>query len=854
MGNLSSKPKRISQPLPSPSSSFVSAYEVIDHPNYFSNTPAPSYRSHTRIKAMPQNCYQEHNPPTTTATQSPQIPQPRVQRWSTPVEPPSKNYSSPPRSRSRRHSTAEEVSPTAKLGSNGAGPQFRDVDWGSTTTTTTTTTTTDNGKMLRDRVSEISKCASDVEKLVDGYLEEHSEMQKKLKAKVETGASIAPAVKTRIPRNIGKPQALYISGSDESSVPQVQGLQDRISELERKIKHMEKHHQKELSERERSNQVSIQKVDANHKVEVESLQTKLADVSLKLQNHKTKVESLTDQKAHLIFEKDQLQSKLEDHALETTAFHSKLQNQAHEIHDLQSRVKKISHERDESIKKYNIVQDESKTLKNIIRNCKYCAGVWEFTQHRGSIDVNVWYCDIEQDGGYVPPSSVEMSLGSVNKLSDTVMDDSDIPEELLIEKFKVIIYDIEKLCNSIAFRASYRDFYMKKIDINTLSSFKCCLQNQTFDAEIFLPYLQHQIWHTLLQSHPIPPPDFSETQSPPYLLSQILKLNSAEASNIPLNYKALTTLISTITTNYSSLILSQNFLKSHLKFSLTPLNPQEPTMGIDLFPIIRRTVDNALITGRISVKNIEENAIIIPITPILYHTPLTVPQILIQGTAIVYEPKRSAPVARPPSINIPGKPTPKPRISQNNPPSPDTPTQEEPNSPNILLHPPSFSKPKASVSPPQLPVLRPCLHRKPKLPPLDTTSTTATPTNSPVLQRTTATTTNTPSIHKPPPPQIPPKNLALKRGSIQNSICTRIGAPHETKDSEANPNKELQSSQNTNLNINEASKPSSDVNFSRKWSHKPNPSAKINSGTPLAAIWRKLEELDKKNASRTDTF
>ncbi|KAF3316324.1 hypothetical protein TWF173_002174 [Orbilia oligospora] len=868
MGNLSSKPKRAPQSLPSTSSSFVSAYEVIDHLNYFSNTPTPSYHSRTKTKDMPQNSYQEHNRLATTTAENPQISQPRIQRWSTPVEPPSKNYSSPPHSRSRRHSTAEEISPTAKLGSNGAGPQFRDVDWGNTNTTAV------NGKMLRDRVSEISKCASDVEKLVDGYLEEHSEMQKKLKAKVETSSSIT-AVKTRIPRNNAKSPAISTSCLGEISTSQVQVLKDRISELEKKIKYMERNQQKELSERERSTLVGIQKADASHKVEIESLQNQIADVSLKLQNHKTKVESLTDQKSHLIFEKDQLQAKLEERALETTSIHSKLQNQSHEIHDLQSRLRRTSQERDEAIKQCKIIQDEANTVKNIIRNCKYCAGVWEFTQHRGSIDINVWYCDIEQDGGsYTPPSSVEASLNHLKDLPDLPNTAFDNLERFFIKEFKTIVQDIEKLSNSIAFRVSYCDFYMKNIDVDALSSFRHCLQNQTLDPEIFFPYFQYQIWHKILQPLPCPsrpsphflntPPENEITLDP---VSQALKLDSAEALEIKLNYKTLTTLISAIRARYSALAVSLNFFQSQLKISLASLKTREfentdtTNTGFDLFPIIRRT-DNGLIIGQIPVKNIEEKAIIIPITPILYYSTPT-PKILVRGTAIVYELKRSAPLPCLPSVKIPGSPAPKPRTSQNSPVSPDTPTQEEPNSPSALLCPSSFSKSQAFVPPPSpLPVLRLCLHRKPKLPPLDTTtsttSTTATPTNSPVLQRTTTvTSTITSSPNRPPPPQIPPKNLTLRRGSVQNSTSTGPGIRtfiRSTKDSEANPSKWLpQSPSNNKKSINRDPKSSketpSDEDFSSKSSHKSNPSHKTHAGTPLAAIWRKLEELDKKNGS-----
>ncbi|RVD88864.1 uncharacterized protein DFL_003035 [Arthrobotrys flagrans] len=90
---------------------------------------------------------------------------------------------------------------------NGARPHFRDVDWG----------TIDNGKMLRDKVSGISKCASDVEKLVDGYLEEHSKMQKKLKASSKVEPITVPTVKTRIPRNCGKSQVPPTNGASESS-------------------------------------------------------------------------------------------------------------------------------------------------------------------------------------------------------------------------------------------------------------------------------------------------------------------------------------------------------------------------------------------------------------------------------------------------------------------------------------------------------------------------------------------------------------------------------------------------------------------------------------------------------------
>ncbi|KAK6339883.1 hypothetical protein TWF718_009272 [Orbilia javanica] len=772
---------------------------------------------------MSSNYYQEHNPP---PPQNIQIPQQRAQRLSTPVEPPSKNYSSPPRSRSRRHSTAEEISPTAKLGTGaGVGPQFRDVDWG-------TTTTTDNGKMLRDRVSEISKCASDVEKLVDGYLEEHSEMQRKLKAKVSPVS--VPASKTRVPKNGGKNQAFSVSTISETSVAQVQDLKDKISELENRIKHMERNHQKELSAQETSSSFRIQKIEARHKVEIESLQTQLADTSLKLQNHKTKVESLTDQKAHLIFEKDQLQSKIEDHTAETTEIHTKLEKQVHQTRELRARLKGLSQERDEAIKQYDNVQNEANLLKNIIQNCKYCANIWEFTQHRGSIDVNVWYCDINQGGAYTLLPHLESPLAQVDEPHVITPRTSSVNDKLLAEKFKSIIQDIEKLCNLVAFRSSYLDFYMKTIDTTSFSTFKLCLQNQTLDSEIFLPYLQHQIWHQVLnlnlklQPLPANSPTFSKA------ITQTLKLHDAETSGIQLSYTTLTAQISTIADTLSTLFATLNSSDNDISITLSPLKDKDPTTGLDLFPIIRRT-DGALLLGRISVKNIEENAAIIPITPIIYQTlpspNINAAKILVPGTAIVYEPKRSAPFPRSPSIT--GKPTQKPHVSQGKPPSPDTPTKEEPNSPKILPRLPSFPKTQRPAPPP---VLRPCLHRKPKLPPLDTTAITATPANSPVLQRTIK---PTPTL----PPPIPQKSLILKRGSAHKGIGGNN--PFEAKDLQANEElqytKDLKSTQDV----------SPDVNVANKRSHQSHPSNISKSGTPLAAIWRTLEELDKKKGPRS---
>ncbi|RVD88862.1 uncharacterized protein DFL_003033 [Arthrobotrys flagrans] len=149
--------------------------------------------------------------------------------------------------------------------------------------------------------------------------------------------------------------------------------------------------------------------------------------------------------------------------------------------------------------------------------------------------------------------------------------------------------------------------------------------------------------------------------------------------------------------------------------SLTPFEDETAT-GFDLFPIIRRT-DGVLLLGHISVKNIEENAIIIPIIPILY-----------QNFPTPIEPPQKS-------------------LSQ---------ALGESNSPSISLQLPSFPKSQPFIPP----IPRPCLHRKPKLPPLDTTATAAAPTNSPVLQRN--------NITRPSP--IPPKDLILKRGSIQNSI------------------------------------------------------------------------------------
>ncbi|KAK6499069.1 hypothetical protein TWF481_011638 [Arthrobotrys musiformis] len=777
---------------------------------------------------MPPNCYQEHTP-----NPSPPPPplQPRTQRLSTPVEPPSKNYSSPPRSRSRRHSTAEDqISPTAKLSGGAASePQFRDVDWGQVGSNT--------GKMLRDRVSEISKCASDVEKLVDGYLEEHSEMQKKLKIKGDSVSTSSS--KSRIPRNCGKPQNATSNTAIESSTAQVQGLKDRVSELEKKIKHMEKHHQKELAEKEKTNLSGIQRMDASHKLEVESLKTQLADVNLKLQNHKTKVESLSgklDQKARLVYEKDQLQSKIEDHALETELIESKNQQQLLETHKLQSRLQKLVQERDDAIKQGNIMQDEARTLRNIIRNCKYCASVWEFTQHRESIDVSVWYCDIDQDSAYTPPSKVETSLARLqvnDPPSPLATAISGITDSFITENLKLLVDDVEKLCNLVAFRSSYLEFYMKNTDPAYLNDFKICLQNQTLEPEIFLAYLQQEIWHRSLQQYPQNTTTLEEN------ILQTLKLFPAKAAEVNLDYPTVTALISAISNSFSNLftILSTSDEKN-IRISLDL--SEAGTSAFDLFPIIRRT-DGALLLGHISVKHIEENAIIMPVTPVVYrtHNPFT-PDILVQGTAIVYERKRSASIPRTPSTvpgtQIPSSPLPTRPKAQSNP----TGAVAEPAPPTPILPSSSEQFPELFTAPP-----RPCLHRKPKLPlpPLDTTATTATPTNSPVLQR----------IPKPPPPPppIPSRNLTFKRrSSVVQAPVINIGNSKpvlEAKDSEAKYiDPPIASSQ---IKPKDSVTPTANV---AKGSHnpiQPVQSNKPTSGTPLAAIWRTLEEMDKKHSS-----
>ncbi|KAK6523440.1 hypothetical protein TWF281_001422 [Arthrobotrys megalospora] len=757
------------------------------------------------------HCHQEQTattPPVQNTTT------PRAQRWSTPVEPPSKNYLSPPRSRSRRHSTAEDISPTARLGSNGTGPQFRDVDWG------------DNGKMLRDRVSEITKCANDVERLVDGYLEEHSELQKKLKVQVKPDSISSTGTKSS--KAGTKSQAVSANVPGGSSSGQLQSLKDRILELEKKIKYMEKNQQKETSERERANLIAIQKMDSSAKVEVESLQAQVADLNLKLQNKNTKVESLTDQKSQLVYEKDQLQSKLEHGNRQAERLQSKLHQKGLETHNFQAQVQRFEQERDEGIKQYNLVQDEVDSLRNIIRNCKYCASVWEFTQHRSSIDVNVWYCDINQEGCYILPSPVQTPVSQVDNQYAVRSQISGISDGFITENFKLLIHDVEKLCTLVAFRSAFLSDYIKKTDPEDLGEFKVCLQNNTLESEIFLAYLQREVWRVSLQLQSQASP--IDTIRLEERIKERLKLHDAKTSSIPLDYDHLYSLISAIAKSFTNLFTILRTSPGHIAVSMDLL---EAEAGLDLFPIIRRS-DGALLLGHIPVKNIEENAIIMPITPIAYRQSLnastpnypTQPNILVNGTAIVYERKRSASFPRNPSITgkyIPSR-TPKP-AAQSRPPRPDAPTPDEcaPNTPLLLS-----SFPKDPFVP-----LRPSLHCKPKLPPLDTTATTATPTNSPVLQRTT----------KPPPP-IPNKNLIARTGSAKNSSI-KVG---EAKDSEA---------EEAEYYIEEAQKNEKDiittdvvVAKNEPTSHQDNAHNKFQSGTPLAAIWRALEQLDKKNSSR----
>ncbi|KAK6352185.1 hypothetical protein TWF730_009015 [Orbilia blumenaviensis] len=716
-------------------------------------------------------------------------PAPRGQRWSTPVEPPSKNYSSPPRSRSRRHSTTEEVSPTDKLSSNDARFQFREVDWG------------DNGKRLRERVSEISRCASDAERLIDGYLEEHSQLQKKLK--LQSKVVNVPSIKTSRPNGI----KVEVS-SNEGTQTQSQRFKDRISELEEKIKGIEKDQQKKISEHDRSSHTTIQRMNANHKIEVESLRTQLADINLKLQNQKAKADSLTDQKVHHINEKCQLQNKLEDQTRQTERLQSLLREKKLEAENLQLCLHQLQKEHEEGIKKYNTVRDEANALRDIIRNCKYCAGIWEFTQHRGSIDVNVWYCDISQDGNYSLPLNTEPHLAEI--------------EAQPAENFRQLVHDIEKLCSLVALHGPFLEIYMKEVAPESLDDFRICLQQpfQTLEPEIFLPFLQREIWRLSLQSqHPQ-----SVTVSPTDLEDNIksqLKLSIAESNGINLNYPHLKNLISAIVDSFSNLftILKSFSFSSHDQkdYITISLNPQNNNKGFDLFPIIRRT-DGGLLVGHISVKNIEENAIIIPITPVVYRSN----QILVQGTAIVYERKRSA-------LTVPVVTTPKKMPISGTP----LPSHSPPISKRCRRG--TLGEDQEEYITPYTTPPRPPLHRKPKLPPLDTAAVTATPTNSPVL-------------HRNPKPPLPTRKLTSAAATVaktaESGSTRSITKSHtEAKDSGAKVTKELTPA------AADVSFPPAPAAIITSTAHDNLPSTPISSssGTPLAAIWRTLEQLDKKN-------
>ncbi|KAF3904644.1 hypothetical protein ABW21_db0206393 [Orbilia brochopaga] len=324
---------------------------------------------------------------------------------------------------------------------------------------------------------------------------------------------------------------------------------------------------------------------------------------------------------------------------------------------------------------------------------------------------------------------------------------------------------------------------------------------------MFLAYLQREIWLVGINWQQ----QGTRTRMMDCILlegciKERLKFGLLEASKSANDLIEIENLIAAISNSFTNLAAIIETSPEPITLSLKPTDDKG---SFDLFPIIRKS-NGGLLLGRIAVRKIEEQAIVIPITPTFCRgqsstnttSTQNVGRVLVPGAAAVYEPKRSNLMGKNTSMDERSK-------SEIDVTWVDVRRNSTANGESLEVGSNCATAGPGELKPPIPP--RPILHRKPRLPSLETSPTGSTPKNSTASRR----------------------HLAPRASAPENApnLVTEI----EPQDQQCSPD-----------TVDPRQVLSSGGGRSTKRSLK-DKSAPNESGTPLAAIWRTLEEWDKRS-------
>ncbi|KAK6337993.1 hypothetical protein TWF696_001465 [Orbilia brochopaga] len=722
-----------------------------------------------------------------------------TQRWSTPLASggPEKTY--PGFSyRHGRNATTDDILQSARDTWRSNGSQFRDIDWG------------DNEQKLLNKVSSILRYVGEIKDTLELYFGEHTA----LKARIEE-------LEYKDPKNSSHPDINDDSKSKTKYAPE-DDIHDPKAKTRDSIDNLigiEQQHAIELAKQDQQHDAMIRRCEGEYKSIVAALQADVKEKDRNLSSKQAIIDSLEDQKSRLIFDKDQLQSKIEapeNSIRDISRLQTRNERLMSENQDLLDQIGIAENQRDNAVLEQSLLETQLQHLTGIIHQCPSCRGLWElFTLPSARINehpsrLNVWHCDFE------PDTTFEHQPESSTSLVDTRHDSSDqtrecpineFSDEYISKNFRGLVSDIENLCTGIAFNNDFLAAYIKTVGPDELGDFSVCFQRDALENEMFLAYLQREIWRVGIQRQR------QNTESRPMdcipleeRIKERLNFRLIKASVCLGDLTHMESLMAAISNSFINLaaIVEASPEKASVSLDI-PIDKS----GFDLFPIIRKS-NGSLLLGRISIKRIEDQATVIPITPVLrrrtFPTDTTSVQndeyVLVRGTAAVYEPRRSGPMQTRAQIDEFKPKTDVPLADVHR----RSVEAEEAFAAESRVN---SSEPRES-GPPVPP--RPVLHRKPKLPLLDTSSTSSTPTNSPILRR----------------------HQALRTSALKEApLTTRSVGFGEHQDSPDTGSLSQQLSP--------------DVGRSAKKSVKSN-GIQNKSGTPLAAIWRTLEERDKRNS------
>ncbi|KAJ6258695.1 hypothetical protein Dda_6744 [Drechslerella dactyloides] len=495
----------------------------------------------------------------------------RIKRWSTPTTSIGHDKTYPGFSyRHGLNATTEDIFPITKNDVS----QFRDVDWGN------------NRKVLRNRVSNILRYASEIEELLEDLSGENSES----KTWAEEGSGPASTDHLDI-NNVANMNVESVAGDN------IQKVKTQVHELEDGIAMMRKQSATELMQLDHERKAAIEANETSLRSTTGRLQVDLDDANRKFRLKQTKIDNPEARKSYLVFKRDHIQSKIE-------AF----ENPAQDTSQLQSKNRELISENQMLVQQIELAKRERESAV--------------FLQSQSDIQ--------------------KTTHESPRRTNDGAL--RDYTDEFISSNFKDMINDIESLCTGIAFNKDFLTAFLTAIDVDELGDFRMCLRNGLLHEEIFLAYLQREIWRVGIQqqrhsggSRPMGCTLVEER------IKERLEFGLMKASRFPGDLTQLEDLVAAISNSFTNLTTIIATSRETISVSLETLVDESE---YDLFPIILK-VDESLLLGHIPVKDIEDTAVVIPVTPILSR--LTLPEtttqqnsrILVRGTALVYEIKRS---------------------------------------------------------------------------------------------------------------------------------------------------------------------------------------------------------------------